>query len=455
MTKRSSVSQEEQAESTHPIVQHVINFFNDEIIASNINCHTVYIGQSGGMDSAAMSHILSVLVEKKLVKQVIALHVNHHIADNCDEWVQVAQSYSKQLGFSFKLLNIHIPSKRNLEETARMARYDALYNYVPKGSILFTGHHESDQAETILLQLFRGAGVKGLASMPALAKRRGVYLARPLLDVAHSDLIKYAEQSEVDFIMDDSNHDKNYYRNHVRHDLIPSLEMREPSIESNLARSAGLCAKTHQAETEMGQLLLNQSNNTEHVSIDWLATFKRPTQQSLLRTFLSQFDLLMPSERKLLTILHQMHTARPDRQPEFIIDGYFLRRFHKTIYLREIKEAYKKAQTFAVNWNLLQPLETPTGTLIAKTADVGLNITKINPKKINVKYRQGGERMHPVGRIGSHPLKKLFQEAKVPPWDRGVIPLVFHEKELIAVPGYWIAEGWQAPKGIALSFKVK
>ena len=204
-----------------------------------------WIAYSGGVDSHCLLHILSGLVSDQRI-DLAAVHVDHGLHRDSARWVQHCTEVCTQQSIPLRVFCVQARAApgESQEATARLARYAAFAELLQAGEVLLTAHHQDDQAETILLQLLRGAGSRGLAAMPPLAPFHAGYLARPLLGQTRSDLIAYAQQEHLAWIEDDSNQDSRMDRNYLRHQVLPVLTARWPSAGKTLARAA-----VHQAES--------------------------------------------------------------------------------------------------------------------------------------------------------------------------------------------------------------
>lgn len=311
---------------------------------------------------------------------------------------------------------------------------------------MLTAHHQDDQAETVLLQLLRGAGPKGLAAMPALKPFAQGWLGRPLLSFTRAQLTKFAEQHALQWIEDESNTNTHFTRNFLRHDIMPLLRKRWPEVSNTLARVAENCAQAQQilddvAEQDL-QTLQGSSANT--LSITKLRDKDVVSQRHILRAWLNQLNFPLPSAVKLKQIQQDMLYAREDKLPHFSWRGIELRRYRDDLYAMP-KLPSNVAQQDR-DWDLAQTLVLPNiGTLSTTlTQSMGL---RCDITKVNVRFRKGGETLRLPGRSCHHELKKLFQDWGIPPWQRQRIPLVYVEDQLAAVVGYAVSEDFSAGKG--------
>ena len=199
----------------------------------------IVVALSGGSDSVVLLHFLS----KHYPGKVRAIHINHNLSDYCHQWQAFCKDLCQKADINFKSVDIFIENVSNIEEIARKKRYLSLTSELKAGEILCTGHHQNDQAETLLLQLFRGSGVAGLSAMPKNKTIHGSQLYRPLLSISRQQITDYAIENHLDWVEDDSNKNINFRRNLLRLEFLPNLSAVFTNLTKNIARSA-----KHQAE---------------------------------------------------------------------------------------------------------------------------------------------------------------------------------------------------------------
>src|SRR3990167_3364991 len=237
----------------------ITNFFNQFENASPQPMF--WLGFSGGLDSQVLLTLCAEYQKKNPISLKV-IHIHHGLHSDADQWAQHCADTCQQYGLDFinQAIQFKLKPGESLEETARNHRYAAFASFMQAKDILLTAHHQDDQAETVLLQLFRGAGVKGLAAMPAISAFNNGFHARPLLNFPRIVLQQYAEKHQLKWINDSSNDDKRLTRNYLRQEILPKLKERWPSVTNLLARSAAHCAEAQEllesiSETELFKLV--------------------------------------------------------------------------------------------------------------------------------------------------------------------------------------------------------
>lgn len=400
-----------------------------------------WVAYSGGLDSHVLLHAIAGLLPADKIR---AIHINHGWHADAVQWTEFCRATCSALGVECEVVavNAHPSNGESPEAFARDARYAAFAEHLAPGDCLLTAHQKNDQAETLLLQLFRGAGVKGLASMPMLASFAQGYHLRPLLECSREDLEAYAKQHELQWIEDDSNLDTRYDRNYIRHELLPRIQQRWPAAAKTLARVAKHCSETQtlldlQAAND---LLTSQGSRRNSLSASKLLALGDARWQNVFRYWLQQLKMATPSNVHLQHVYQDILTSKPDAEPKVCWDKVIIQRYRDDIYALAARPTAELLTN--ITWDLTQPLSISNfGLLTAKrTIGQGINADAIQNTIITVRFRQGGERCQPHGRQGSHPLKKLFQEWDVPPWERDRIPLLYCGDDLAAVINYCVCE---------------
>lgn len=372
----------------------------------------MWIAYSGGLDSAVLLDVCHAVAEQEKSLQFHVLHVHHGLSPNADAWAVHCAATCHQYGMDFHLIHVQLPNKLkvSLEDAARAARYQAFAERMKTDDLLLTAHHQHDQAETVLVQLLRGAGPKGLAAMPPIKVFHAGAHGRPLLNVARDALLSYAQEKKLRWIEDESNQNTALTRNFLRHDILPLLRARWPAVEATLSRTASHCAEAQALLEEVAAEKLEQVRGTvkNTVSVTKLLSFSPAWQRLLLRKWIAEQGFVLPDTDKMSSIQDSVLRARQDRQPAVKWQDVTLRRHQDQLYL----------------------------TVAAIAApDIGVGL-KLDKKEVIIRQRIPGETVEILNR-GKIALKNLFQEWQVPAWERGTLPLMFYGNKLIQAAGYF------------------
>lgn len=376
------------------------------------NFDTIYLGFSGGLDSRALLDLL--LHHKNICQKLTIIHVNHELSPHANDWMTLTQQTAESYGVSFRCYSVNV-AKNNLEESARNERYkvfDALLKN--EREVLLLAHHQNDQAETLLLHLCRGAGVDGLAAMPEWRSLGKGKIYRPLLNISRQELEKYAAEKQLMWIEDESNTNQDFSRNFLRHHIIPQLQNRWPGLINNLCRSAKHCASAKTfIDTTITETLHNMMDEQYRLSIAGLLTYPRDTQKIIIRLWLEKQGFKKPNEDKINRIIDEVILAKEDANPLVAWREAQVRRYQCRLYA--LGAAGRR-------FNRQSPQ----------------NLPKSLPNNYEIRYRKGGEKIRLNGK--NRDLKKLFQEWKIPPWERGRIPLIYVNNVLVCVDGWVVSD---------------
>lgn len=401
-----------------------------------------WIAFSGGLDSTVLLHAL-IELRKQFPLKLKAIHVNHGLSPHAQNWVLHCKKFCEASGVEFfeNQIQINLLSGESLEQIARAKRYEVFSKYLSPNDLLLTAHHQDDQAETFLLQLVRGAGVKGLSAMPAIKNFAEGFHARPLLNFSRNELQEYAELHGLKWIEDESNSNSDFSRNFIRQEVMPLLQSRWPSVSQTISRSADHCAKM-QHWFEENFSLENFSEDTGiTLSLKKLLQENAQMQNQILRQWILHHQFPLPSALKLQHVITDVLHAGEDKTPCVSWENVELRRYRDQLFLMPKKILRDLPEKLI--WNFHEPLFIPgLGKLIAKPV-FGKGLRE-DIKEVTIAFRQGGEKFKLPGRDIHHDLKKLFQEWNVPPWQRDEIPLVYVENQLAAVVPFALDESFKA-----------
>ncbi len=393
------------------------------------------VALSGGVDSVALLHFLRYTLNTAL--PIIAIHVNHHLQVSANSWQDFCVDLCCRWDIPLHIADIQMPQSGSVEANARRLRYEAIFSHLTAGDVLLTAHHEDDQAETVLLQLLRGSGPKGLAAMPEqIETQSGVIHYRPFLGVTRADIQAYAKLHQLVHINDVSNDDTAYDRNYLRLLVIPVLRQRWPSYAKTLARSAGLSAQLVQWAEPLWYEILEDCRAEQDNTLDQtkLAALSRYECSAVLRLWLEERGLMLPTEAQMQQALNLVYQQGYDHHAKVTWRDVVLSSYQNRLYALDAAKIMPRRGRFY--WPRTESTFCIEDIILRREKILGQGLVLANGADSVVRFRTQGERFHAAGRVGSHPLKKLFQEWGVPPWQRARIPLIYVHDELVAVVGY-------------------
>ena len=301
----------------------------------------------------------------------------------------------------------------------------------------------------MLLQLFRGAGVQGLAAMPEITKfeaqHKNTLHLRPLLGYSRSSLEAYAKKHKLKYIEDPTNKNTVYDRNFLRQDIMPLLRQRWLGLDKTVSRAASIQAETKTLLDEFAsQLLPSILTDEDYYSLDehskfTLAPIDIPKlskhslskQRLLIRYWISQQGFLSPSDTKLEHVFDDLIDAAEDKQPVIEWRGVQLRRFQQRLYIMTPLSHHDANEV--LHLNIDSPIQIKSLSMTINPNEI-VSTGSNNNQNLTVRFRQGGEKIEIPNR-GNISLKNLFQEMQIPPWIRSRLPLIYQADKLIKIFG--------------------
>ncbi|MFC4159228.1 tRNA lysidine(34) synthetase TilS [Chitinimonas lacunae] len=411
----------------------------------------VTLALSGGLDSVVL---LDLLWRYRCATPfpLAAFHFHHGLNPQADHWLSYCRELCARLAVPFSCGHARLTRQPgdSLEALAREARYAALAEL--DCDYIALAHHGDDQAETVLYRLLRGAGPHGAAAMlPLRPFAAGCQLWRPLLAEPRTVLADYAALRGLGWIEDDSNASLDYDRNYLRHQVMPVLQARFPAAAATLARNAQHFAEAaglldELAKADAGSTDPHSPDATLPLSL--LTDLSLARQRNLLRWFLARRADLHPDTSQLNELLRQLLSARADAVLAVRLGGWMAHSYRGLLYLEPRAEAIPTIEPAWADGATLAPPSWP-GRLSWSPAADGIAAHWL--PGLEMRPREGGERLRLRSDGPSRLLKHLLQEAGIPPWRRGGWPLLWQGEVLVAVPGVAIAAacrnstgaGWQ------------
>jgi len=407
------------------------------------------VALSGGRDSVALLDALLAYARPR-GRAVIALHIHHGLSPNADAWSAHCAALCETYAIPFVARRVTVPQapRDSVEASARRARYDALAAaaHDAGAATVLLAHHRDDQAETLLLQLLRGAGPHGLAAMPASrVDAHGLRWLRPLIDVSRTAIEAYVADRGLRYVDDESNADARYARNALRHIVAPALAAFAPDYTVTLARAAQLQADAARLVDDLAAADGGRAVDEGGLGRAALMALPAYRARNLLRWYLRGHGLPPPSRARLAAMLAQLAVERPDARVRLAHAGAEI-----GVHRDRVVVHAPPPPTYELPWNGEAVLALPHGRLtFAATHDGGLDPNRLHPGTFVVRPRRGGERLALDAGRPRRALKSVLRESGVPPWERTALPLLFCGNDLAAVPGLGVDVGFRADPGRA------
>lgn len=427
----------------------------NEFTLSTVSPVRLVIAYSGGRDSAALLTIAAASLKQTRqseISSITAVYINHGLSENADEWGKLCAEQCKKLAIPFEEVCVFVSraSRQGLEAAAREARYRALYKKAVelKADAVMTAHHLDDQLETFLISWMRGSGLEGLSSLPpmrdlAFGKGVPVMLARPFLQIEREAINAYVKSQHLSFVEDESNTDTRYLRNLIRNKVFPVLaEAREGWKEAadrsiqNISAASDILKDLALEDT---RLCLNASDNS--LSIKALRNLTKERQALVVRTWLKHNKIRYPSKAKLTETLRQIFESDTDTKLAIRFEGKELRRWGMKLILTDVVGKRPIAaldQDFV--WKGEASVSFPAwgGSLCfipCQEGEEGFDVDALKAGSLHLRARRGGEKLKLYALRPSRNLKHLYQAAKIPPFERVKLPLLWLNDTLIFAAG--------------------
>ena len=436
---------------------------------------SVVIGVSGGPDSVALLHALFLIAPRFSLKLGVA-HVNHCLRGNdSDKEAQLVEVLAKKHDLPFytqkkDVRKYRIENKLSLEEAARRVRYAFLNNVadiVPYNKIA-VGHHSDDNAELILMNLFRGSGAQGLSGIPPVREHR---IIRPLIKLNRSEIIDFLNQNKLEYVSDASNMDTTYFRNRVRHDLIPLLKNAyNPKISETLNRLSSIIRSEEEWLDDVvhpffEKTVLDVQENYIILSVTMLNQYHPALQRRIIRMTIEEIKgdlrrIRFVNINSVIGLLNKSSAYGKVDLPDCIRiqrDQDALCVSIEKRMLRDMSEKFDHSDLFTFEYQVEKPDSVCireigatikfTEMRMERVSDyryAGQNVGFFDKDSLSfpmvIRNFRPGDTFKPLGAGGSQKLKKFFIDKKVPRSERLKCPILLNRGKIIWVVGHRIDE---------------
>ncbi len=406
----------------------------------------VLLAVSGGMDSCVLFHLFMNIIDDLSIS-IGAAHVNHGLRDkqsDSDEMFVESMAHGHSVRFHKTRLDVKaraLREKRSLEEAARLARYEFLESVAAQHDYkkICTGHHMDDQAETVLSRVLKGSGWDGLSGIRET--REG--FVRPLLRFSKADIERYAADRNILYIVDNSNDDLRFYRNKIRHKLLPLLQSEfDPQVVRHLHQLSVIAQETEAfftAQTpawlaglsrQEGQKIILEIKPFNHYLLIQRKMIlslilkklceNDPETKPTYHDFQSMLQLAETSQSGKRYILGPVECAREHDQLVFRIAGPAVNEsFDIPVVIGETRRLEFPQILFSS-----RPMESPGGLDLGKNPSVEyIDENKIKGQ-LYLRNWLNGDTFHPIGMNDSKKISDFFTDQKIPLSARNRIPIL-------------------------------
>jgi len=426
----------------------------------------ILVAVSGGPDSVALLHILYEL-KNELDLHLEVAHLQHGIrGEEAKEDARFVAALAQQLGLPFHLKEIDLPAiktesgKGNLEALARAERYRFFADVVRARKLdkVATAHTQDDQAETVLMWLLRGTGMKGLGGMKPLhhidtSEAEGgesLAVVRPLLDVSKSEILEYLKEEQFSFRIDRSNLDPALLRNWIRLELLPTIQRRVgKNVAARLCRQAELIRDEDDFLDQLARRRYDAMRGARGLNRTVLLQEPKALQRRVLRLWIEQV-------RGHLRGLDSVHVeeilclidAKAPQGRISIPGGWELAREYDALMLEKGRRGSKRlCYSYKFEVGEVLPIHEagaeirsersggPIDRWPTELTEAVFDLDEL-PGNLDVRNFRPGDRFRPLGMSGHKKVKDLLIDSKVPLSIRATLPLLAMEQEVLWIPGY-------------------
>jgi tRNA(Ile)-lysidine synthase len=401
-----------------------------------VECRGLIVALSGGADSSAL--LTALHAERFRQLPLRAVHIDHGLQIEAAAFRAACEALCTRLEVPLRIIAVRVDvgAGASLEAAAREARYAALAAEVGPMECLLTAHHREDQAETVLLQALRGAGLKGMAAMPARRVFGQGWHVRPLLEMPQSELLELGASGADSAFIDPMNTDMRFDRSFLRQQLWPLVAARWPGAAAALSRSARHMAQAQELMDQSAQPILARLRDGEALSITGLRVLSAAQRMNAVRLWLSRAEVELPSTARLEEALRQVLNADQDHVPAIVWHRHALRRYRQRLFLTAAHPPHLQGPLSWTHSSAELPLGNSLGSLSMVPQAGGLDASRL-PESLVVRRREGGETLRPAPLAKTQTVQHLCQSLGILPWMRDALPFVFAGEELLAVGDLW------------------
>ena len=372
---------------------------------------------SGGADSMALLWAMYLLKEKLQI-QLSAAHFNHGLrAEESDRDEAFVRDFCSGYGIAFYSERAQVTAgEKGLEAAAREARYNFLQSLPGK---IATAHTADDNAETVLMHMVRGTGLKGLGGITPVRGK----LIRPMLTVTRQEVLHFLKEYSISYVTDSSNETDDFLRNRLRHHVMPLLKQENPKLAENMSAMAMQLRQDEQA--------LEALAGEGSFSVSSLRTMVPAVQNRALAAFLKENGVKEPERSHIELVRSLVQSDNPSAMAQ-LPGGITIRRCYDSLAVQQPAETWLPVELpvpGCVECNGYRITANPTETPHKQTD----HVTVCPVGTMCLRPRQTGDAIRLSG--GTKSLKKLFIDRKIPAGQRESIPVLADDAGVLAVCG--------------------
>ena len=423
---------------------------NSELILDNLinENDRIAVGVSGGADSMFLLHLL--LEKRKNINFFMeAIHVNHHLRDKeSDRDCEFVKDFCERNNIELEVFDIDVKklksvNNKSIEETARIARYDLMYQEMRKNKLtkLFLAHHANDQAETILMHIFRGSGLNGAVGIRSNINK----IVRPLLNITKKEIVNYCKNNCIDYVNDSSNGENEYTRNYIRNVVIPNIEVKYPDVVNRICLFGERCSEIMDYIT--GMINTNLIEENKHYVLIKGDAFdnKKFLVREYIKLALDKLKIYSDFESKHYTLISELNNLPVNSMINLPHEIIAKKTYEGVKLYKKSAEKYFDCEiSFSIGMVHIKNFGTIKSEIV-NMSDVSYNdgnyyldYYKVSNKAV-WRFRKPGDVFAKLG-SGSKKLNNYFTDKKIDVELRDTLPVLAYQKYIYMVAGYDISE---------------
>ena len=402
---------------------------------------SVVIGVSGGPDSMALLYIMNEF-KKNMNLKIICAHINHNVRKESEQERIDLENYCKENNIIFEYIKIEKWGEDNFHNEARTIRYnffeELIENYDAK--YLMTAHHGDDLIETILMRIVRGSTLKGYSGFSRIVEKNNYTIVRPLITLTKDEIIKFVENNNIKYAIDNSNNEDHYTRNRYRHTVLPFLKQEEYNVHKKFLKFSETLLENNKYIEKETSKVINEVFINGILDITRFKELEKVIQIKIIYNILEKIygdDLLIISDVHVELILNLIKSNKSNSVVHLPNNVIVIKTYNELTFSYD-EDTYSEYEIEIENL-----VNIPNGKIIEKvydTMDNSNNVIKLNSNEIKlplyVRNKRNGDKMEVKGLNGSKKISDIFIDSKIKPSDRDLWPVVLDsEDRIVWLPG--------------------
>ena len=402
---------------------------------------SVVIGVSGGPDSMALLYILNEF-KKNMNLKIICAHVNHNVRKESEQERIDLENYCKENNIIFEYIKIEKWGEDNFHNEARTIRYnffeELIENYDAK--YLMTAHHGDDIIETILMRIVRGSTLKGYSGFSRIVEKNNYTIVRPLITLTKDEIVRFVENNNIKYAIDNSNNEDHYTRNRYRHTVLPFLKQEEYNVHKKFLKFSETHLENNKYIEKETSKVINEVFINGILDISRFKELEKVIQTKIIYNILEKIygdDLLIISDVHVDLILNLIKSNKSNSVVLLPNNVIVIKTYNELTFSYD-EDTYSEYEIEIENL-----VNLPNGKIIEKvydTLDNSNNVIKLNSSEISlplyVRNKRNGDKMEVKGLNGSKKISDIFIDSKIKPSDRDIWPVVLDsEDRIVWLPG--------------------